>query len=82
METKLRLVYEKSERSVKVRNISLLSIYCAEQIRKEPSLKKLIRRSGIPKGYENDVSKGLRIAEYVTLTESGVDLLESLLNDQ
>lgn len=81
-DTKLRRVYQNSERSVKVRNVNLFTIYWADQIRKEePNLKKFIKRSGLPPGYENEVSKGLRIAEYVVLNEAGVRLVRSLMEE-
>ena len=82
MDRKLRLVYQNSDKSTKVRNVNRFAIHCADQIRsKEPNLKKFIKRSGIPAGYENEVSKALRIAEYVVLNEAGVDLLETLMKE-
>ena len=82
MDAKLRSVYQNSERSVKVRNVNLSTIYFADQIRKEvPDLHRFIKKSGLPPGYVNEVSKGLRIAEYVTLNDSGADLVKSLMKE-
>ncbi|MBR3170351.1 MAG: hypothetical protein IKF22_03745 [Lachnospiraceae bacterium] len=82
MDVKLRRVYQNSERSVKVRNVNLFTIYFADQIRKEvPDLHRFIKKSGLPPGYVNEVSKGLRIAEYVTLNDSGTDLVKSLMKE-
>ncbi|MBQ3407102.1 MAG: hypothetical protein IJH11_07665 [Lachnospiraceae bacterium] len=82
MDTKLRLVYQNSERSVKVRNVNLFAIHFADRIRKEePDLHKFVKRSGLPPGYVNEVSKALRIAEYVILSDSGVDIVNSLMKE-
>ena len=82
MDAKLRRVYQNSERSVKVRNVNLFTIYFADQIRKEvPDLHRFIKKSGLPPGYVNEVSKCLRIAEYVTLNAQGADLVKYLMRE-
>ncbi len=82
MDAKLRRVYQNSERSVKVRNVNLFTLYFADQIRKEePDLHRFVKKSGLPPGYVNEVSKGLRIAEYVTLNAQGADLLKYLMRE-
>ena len=82
MDAKLRRVYQNSERSVKVRNVNLFTLYFDDQIRKEePDLHRFVKKSGLPPGYVNEVSKGLRIAEYVTLNAQGADLLKYLMRE-
>lgn len=82
VDTKLRMVYRNSERSVKVRNVNLFAIHFADRIREEePDLRRFIKRSGLPLGYVNEVSKALRIAEYVILSDSGADLVKSLIKE-
>ena len=82
MDAKLRRVYQNSERSVKVRNVNLFTLYFADQIRKEePDLHRFVKKSGLPPGSVNEVSKGLRIAEYVTLNAQGADLLKYLMRE-
>lgn len=82
VDAKLRRVYQNSERSVKVRNVNLFTIYFADQIKKEVSdLHSFIKKSGLPPGYVNEVSKGLRIAEYVILNDSGANLVNSLMKE-
>jgi len=82
VDAKLRRVYQNSERSVKVRNVNLFTLYFADQIRKEePDLHRFVKKSGLPPGYVNEVSKGLRIAEYVTLNAQGADLLKYLMRE-
>lgn len=67
---------------MKVRNVNLFAIHFADRIRKEePDLHKFVKRSGLPPGYVNEVSKALRIAEYVILNDSGADIVNSLMKE-
>ena len=58
------------------RNIHLFSIRYADDLTKV-NLKELVTLAGVPDSYDREISKGIRLREYVGLTNAAIRILET-----
>ena len=70
----LRDRYEKAKRNDATLQIHLFGIEYANEIRKSNyPVTKIVERAGIGKGYASELSKGMKLSEYVRIKKTKKD---------
>ena len=68
----LRSMYDQAKRNEAACQIHLFGIKYAEELLQCGSpLKHILELSGIPHGYLSEISKGIKLAQYVTIRKEG-----------
>ncbi len=56
-------------------NIHLFSIHYAEEL-KGKDLAELVRLAGIPQSFNREISKGIKLSDYVHLSDAAIRILD------
>lgn len=69
----LKEMYDKAPRGDQAAHIHLFGIKYAEALTNERLSKKgILKNAGLPESYQTEISKGVRLAKYVTIKEQYV----------
>ena len=66
----LRRMYDGAKRNEAACQVHLFGIRYAEELQQD-QIKRILKLSGLSSGYLSEISKGIKLAQYVTLREGG-----------
>lgn len=76
----LRVMYESAKRNEAACQVHLFGIRYAKELQaSSETVKDIVKRSGINMGYVSEVSKGIKLAQYVDLKREYMEQLDATL---